>query len=70
MAFDVSSRAVSGAIGLKTSFGSQGLLVSGAILGFTDVDALTISMARGSSDDGLESSRLRRFVSGFSPTRS
>jgi len=32
---------------LEDSFGSQGLLVSGAILGFTDVDALTISMARG-----------------------
>jgi uncharacterized membrane protein (DUF4010 family) len=32
---------------LEASFGSQGLLISGAILGFTDVDALTISMARG-----------------------
>jgi uncharacterized membrane protein (DUF4010 family) len=32
---------------LEKSFGSQGLLVSGAVLGFTDVDALTISMARG-----------------------
>ena len=32
---------------LEDSFGSQGLLISGAILGFTDVDALTISMARG-----------------------
>jgi len=32
---------------LQGVFGSQGLLVSGAILGLTDVDALTISMARG-----------------------
>jgi uncharacterized membrane protein (DUF4010 family) len=32
---------------LEDSFGSQGLLMSGAILGFADVDALTISMARG-----------------------
>jgi uncharacterized membrane protein (DUF4010 family) len=28
-------------------FGEQGLLATGAILGLTDVDALTISMARG-----------------------
>ena len=32
---------------LEGAFGNQGLLVSGAILGLTDVDALTISMARG-----------------------
>jgi uncharacterized membrane protein (DUF4010 family) len=32
---------------LDQRFGNQGLLVSGAILGLTDVDALTISMARG-----------------------
>lgn len=32
---------------LEGRFGNSGLLVSGAILGFTDVDALTISMARG-----------------------
>jgi len=32
---------------LEGAFGSRGLLASGAILGFTDVDALTISMARG-----------------------
>ena len=32
---------------LGGSFGNRGLLASGAILGFTDVDALTISMARG-----------------------
>jgi uncharacterized membrane protein (DUF4010 family) len=32
---------------LGQTFGNQGLFVSGAILGFTDVDALTISMAQG-----------------------
>ena len=32
---------------MKASLGDQGLLISGAILGLTDVDALTISMARG-----------------------
>jgi uncharacterized membrane protein (DUF4010 family) len=32
---------------LKRAFGDQGLLVTGALLGMTDVDALTISMARG-----------------------
>ena len=32
---------------LEGTFGNRGLLVSGAILGFTDVDALTISMAQG-----------------------
>ena len=31
---------------LSGTFGSQGLLVSGAVLGLTDMDALTISMAR------------------------
>jgi uncharacterized membrane protein (DUF4010 family) len=33
--------------GLGQTWGSQGLLVSGAVLGLTDMDALTISMARG-----------------------
>jgi len=32
---------------LEGSLGDRGLLISGAILGLTDVDALTISMARG-----------------------
>ena len=32
---------------LRGSLGQQGLMISGAILGLTDVDALTISMARG-----------------------
>ena len=32
---------------LDQMFGNQGLLVSGAVLGLTDMDALTISMARG-----------------------
>jgi len=31
---------------LNQAFGDQGLLISGAILGLTDVDALTISMSR------------------------
>jgi uncharacterized membrane protein (DUF4010 family) len=32
---------------LEGSMGDQGLLISGAVLGLTDVDALTMSMARG-----------------------
>jgi uncharacterized membrane protein (DUF4010 family) len=32
---------------LGQTWGSQGLLLSGAVLGLTDMDALTISMARG-----------------------
>ena len=32
--------------GARRTFGESGLLVSGAVLGLTDVDALTISMAR------------------------
>jgi len=39
---------------LEGAFGNRGLLASGAILGFTDVDALTISMARGLETNGLE----------------
>lgn len=34
---------------LRGRFGDQGFLVSGAVLGFADMDALTISMARGAS---------------------
>jgi uncharacterized membrane protein (DUF4010 family) len=36
---------------LDREFGNQGLLMTGAILGLTDVDALTISMARGIQTD-------------------
>jgi uncharacterized membrane protein (DUF4010 family) len=36
---------------LDETFGNRGLLVSGAILGITDVDALTISMAQGVETD-------------------
>jgi uncharacterized membrane protein (DUF4010 family) len=39
---------------LGKSWGDRGLLASGAILGLTDVDALTISMARGSHGAPLE----------------
>jgi uncharacterized membrane protein (DUF4010 family) len=39
---------------LGQTWGSQGLLVSGAVLGLTDMDALTISMARGSHGATLE----------------
>ena len=35
---------------VKQWFGNVGLLVSGAVLGLTDVDALTLSMARGASE--------------------
>lgn len=35
---------------IRQSFGDVGLLVSGGILGLTDVDALTISMTRSASD--------------------
>jgi uncharacterized membrane protein (DUF4010 family) len=35
------------------TWGNSGLLASGAILGLTDMDALTISMARTASDPAL-----------------
>ena len=34
----------------RTAFGALGLLTSGAVLGLTDVDALTVTMARGAAD--------------------
>jgi uncharacterized membrane protein (DUF4010 family) len=34
---------------IRHTFGDRGLLVSGAVLGLTDVDALTISMAKSAS---------------------
>lgn len=37
--------------GARTWFGAAGLLASGAVLGVTDVDALTVTMARGASGD-------------------
>jgi len=40
--------------GLTELWGNRGLLVSGAVVGFTDVDALTVSMARGEPDVSLE----------------
>jgi uncharacterized membrane protein (DUF4010 family) len=40
---------------VKRSFGDVGLLVSGALLGFTEVDALTLSMARGAASGGIDS---------------
>jgi uncharacterized membrane protein (DUF4010 family) len=38
---------------VKEWFGNLGLILSGAVLGLTDVDALTLSMARGASN-GIE----------------
>jgi uncharacterized membrane protein (DUF4010 family) len=38
--------------GARELWGEQGLLASGAVLGLTDLDALTISMARVASDSG------------------
>jgi uncharacterized membrane protein (DUF4010 family) len=43
---------------LGRSWGDKGLLVSGAVLGLTDVDALTISMARGGHSATLEVAAL------------
>ena len=40
---------------VKRWFGDVGLLVSGALLGFTEVDALTLSMARGAASGGIDS---------------
>jgi uncharacterized membrane protein (DUF4010 family) len=39
---------------VKRWFGNAGLLVSGAVLGFTEVDALTLSMARGAASGGID----------------
>jgi uncharacterized membrane protein (DUF4010 family) len=43
---------------LGRTWGAKGLLVSGAVLGLTDVDALTISMARGGHGATLEVAAL------------
>jgi uncharacterized membrane protein (DUF4010 family) len=42
-------------------FGNVGLMVSGAVLGLTDVDALTVSMARGATD-GIDPSLAARAI--------
>jgi uncharacterized membrane protein (DUF4010 family) len=46
---------------VKQWFGNVGLMVSGAVLGLTDVDALTVSMARGATD-GIEPSLAARAI--------
>jgi uncharacterized membrane protein (DUF4010 family) len=43
---------------LGRTWGAEGLLVSGAVLGLTDVDALTISMARGDHGAALDVAAL------------
>ena len=40
--------------GLTGLWGNKGLLVSGAVVGFTDVDALAVSMARGEPGSTVE----------------
>jgi uncharacterized membrane protein (DUF4010 family) len=39
---------------MRRYFGSRGLMVSGAVLGLTDVDALTISMTKLAAVEGLQ----------------
>ena len=39
---------------VKRWFGDAGLLVSGALLGLTEVDALTLSMTRGAASGGID----------------
>jgi uncharacterized membrane protein (DUF4010 family) len=36
---------------VQRSWGDPGVILSGAVLGLTDIDALTISMARGAAAD-------------------
>jgi uncharacterized membrane protein (DUF4010 family) len=43
---------------LGKTWGAQGMLVSGAVLGLTDVDALTISMSRSGHSSSLEVAAL------------
>jgi len=40
--------------GLNELWGNRGLVVSGAVVGFTDVDALSVSMARSAQGDTVE----------------
>jgi uncharacterized membrane protein (DUF4010 family) len=40
---------------VQHAFGDRGLLVSGAVLGLTDVDTLTISMTKTATSDGASS---------------
>ena len=46
---------------VRQSFGNVGLMVSGAVLGLTDVDALTLSMARGATD-GIDPALAARAI--------
>jgi uncharacterized membrane protein (DUF4010 family) len=49
---------------LEARFGNAGLFVSGAVLGLTDLDALTISMARSSAASGVVSPAARAIAIG------
>jgi uncharacterized membrane protein (DUF4010 family) len=46
---------------VKQWFGNPGLLISGAVLGLTDVDALTLSMARGAGS-GIDAGLAARAI--------
>jgi uncharacterized membrane protein (DUF4010 family) len=50
---------------LEARFGNAGLFVSGAVLGLTDLDALTISMARSSAASGVVSPAARAIAIGI-----
>ena len=54
----------------RSHWGTTGLLVSGAVLGFTDVDVLTISMAKSAEDRYRFRSQPRRLPSAYCPTQS
>jgi len=53
---------------LGRTWGATGLLATGAVLGLTDVDALTISMARGGHEEPLEVAARAVTVGIFSNT--
>jgi uncharacterized membrane protein (DUF4010 family) len=50
---------------VRQFFGAGGLLVSGAVLGLTDVDALTISMAKVAEADGVTTIAARAIAVGI-----
>lgn len=50
---------------VRQSFGAGGLLVSGAVLGLTDADALTISMTKVAAADGVTTIAARAIAVGI-----
>jgi uncharacterized membrane protein (DUF4010 family) len=53
---------------IRQRFGQPGMILSGAILGFTDMDALVISMAKAAGSDAIAPAAISTTIGAMSNT--